>query len=119
MVSSHERHKLMGDFRREPACVLALILKCVAGLLIIAGVALIGAQTDLSRDAAPGMPQARRHDSASLAQSKRLHEERRARFESRQNAGGAVMRSSLSNPANAANAPRTEARSESLPRASN
>ena len=119
MVSSHERHKLMRNFRREPACVLALMLKCVAGLLIIAGVALIGAQTDLSGDVAADRLHAQRHDSASLAHGKRLYEERRARFESRPNAGGAVMRSSLSNPANAASAPRTEARSESLPRASN
>jgi hypothetical protein len=118
MVSSYERRKLMRDFRREPACALALILKCVAGLLIIAGVALIGAQSDLSGDVATERLQAQRHDSASLAHSRRLYEERRARFESRQNAAGAVMRSSLSNPANAASAPRTETRSETLPRAS-
>jgi len=118
MVSSHERRKVMRDFRREPACALALILKCVAGLLIIAGVALIGAQTDVSGDVATERLHAQRHHSALLAHDRRLYEERRARFESRQNAGGPVMWSSLSNPANAASAPRTEGPSEMLPRAS-
>lgn len=116
MVISHERRKLMRDFRREPACALALILKCVAGLLIIAGLALIGAQTNVSGDVAADRLHAQRHDSASLAHGKRLYEERRARFGSPQDSGKAMPRALLANPVNAAGGPRADAHQETLPR---
>jgi len=48
-----ERRKLMQEFKHEPAYVVAVILKCAAGLLIIAGVALFGAKTELDQNASP------------------------------------------------------------------
>jgi len=51
-----ERRKLMQEFKHEPAYVVAVILKCAAGLLIIAGVALFGAKTDPDRNASPDDP---------------------------------------------------------------
>lgn len=84
MVSSHCRRKLRREFRREPACVIALMAKCVAGLLIIAGVALFGAETNLNGDGGANRLQVQHHHRPSLAQTKRLYDERRARFASRQ-----------------------------------
>lgn len=103
MVSSQERRKLMQDFRHEPACVYALLCKCVAGLLAIAGVALFGTQTDHSRDAEP-TPQTRRQESASLSHSRSLYEERRARLGAPQNAGSA-SHAALAKPVSAACGP--------------
>ena len=42
MVSAHERRKIMNAYQHEPVCVAAVLLKCVAGLLVIGGLAIIG-----------------------------------------------------------------------------
>ena len=46
MVSQHEREKLTEAFKREPLTGAAVVFKCVAGLIVVAGLAIIGAQPD-------------------------------------------------------------------------
>jgi hypothetical protein len=46
MVSQHEREKLTEAFKREPLTGAAVVFKCVAGLMVVAGLAVVGAQTD-------------------------------------------------------------------------
>jgi hypothetical protein len=45
MVSQHERERLTEAFKREPVTGAALVFKCVAGLLVVAALAVIGVQT--------------------------------------------------------------------------
>lgn len=114
MLRSDDRRKIIRGFDHDSASVVAVMLKCAGGLLIIACVALLGAKTDLGRDVAPDRPQAQRPENASLAHSKRLYEERRARFESSQEATGMTIRSGLSNPATAAGMPEPVVDEETL-----
>ena len=74
----------MRNYRRAPDCALALVLKGIAGLLIIAGLVVIGVQTELERDVAAGQPHDQRSDGTSVAESPRIHEERQLRFTSTQ-----------------------------------
>jgi hypothetical protein len=46
MVSHGERQKLLRDFRGEPGWGLGAVFRCLAGLLIVAGIAVIGIQSD-------------------------------------------------------------------------
>jgi hypothetical protein len=47
MVSHNERQRLMRDYRGEPAYAVGVLLKCAACLLILVGIAVIGAQVGL------------------------------------------------------------------------
>lgn len=46
MVNQHERATLTEAFKREQFTGAAIVFKCVAGLLIVAGLAVAGAQFD-------------------------------------------------------------------------
>ena len=84
MVSQHERERLTEAFKREPLTGTAVILKCVAGLLVVAGLAIVGAQTDTTDATTTATNQQRRqsHDKASVAHSRTLYQERQSRLES-------------------------------------
>lgn len=105
MVSSQERQKLIRQYRHEPVCVLGLMLKCIAGLLIIAGVALIGVQTNPDAQTVAHGLQQQRQDSASFKHGRTLQDEETARFAAQQNGSGMAVRSSLSSPVSTAGAP--------------
>lgn len=82
MVSQHERERLTKAFKREPLTDAAVILKCVAGLLVVTGLAVIGAQTDTTDATATAANQmrAQRKEKASIAHSKTLYQERQTRL---------------------------------------
>jgi len=84
MISHQERKRLTEAFNREPVIGAAVILKCVAGLLIVAGLAIVGAQTDtIDVATTTAANQARQsHDRASVAHSRALYQERQTRLES-------------------------------------
>ena len=91
MVSQHERERLTEAFRREPLTGAAVVFKCVAGLLVVAGLAVVGAQTDTT-DAtatAANQPRSQRYEKASIAHGKALYQERQTRLEPAQ-AGVAI-----------------------------
>ena len=46
MVSQHEREKLTEAFKRELFFGAAVVFKCVAGLMVVAGLAVVGSQND-------------------------------------------------------------------------
>ena len=75
-----ERAKLIQAYAHEPIGVAATIIRCAAALTLIAGVALIGVQSEPSRHAASAGPQASRAVDASLAHSQRLYKERQQQF---------------------------------------
>jgi hypothetical protein len=79
MMNASERNKLMDDFKDEPLYALALVLRCGAGLLIIALVAFIGIQTGLEDSESRYVPTTR-HESPSISHSRALYEQRRAQF---------------------------------------
>jgi len=82
MISHHERKRLTEAFNREPVTGTAVILKCVAGLLVVAGLAIVGVQTDVTDATATAANQQRRQsqDKASIAHSKTLYMERQTRL---------------------------------------
>ena len=82
MISHHERKRLTEAFNREPVTGAAVILKCVAGLLVVAGLAIVGVQTDATDATATAANQQRRQsqDKASIAHSKTLYMERQTRL---------------------------------------
>jgi hypothetical protein len=86
MVSQHERQRLTEAFKRETLTGAAIVLKCVAGLLVVAGLAVIEAQTDTSDATATAASQLRsqKHEKASIAHSKTLYQERQTRLASTQ-----------------------------------
>ena len=51
MVSQLERERLTEAFNREPLTGASVVLMCVAGLLIVAGLAVVGAQFAATDDA--------------------------------------------------------------------
>lgn len=110
MVSPRERAKLLQDFRHEPASVTALLLKCAAGLFIVASVALIGVSTDRNRDATTLNVQAQRSDSTSPAERRKFYQEQRAPSRVPEDARGAVITATPSHPVNTAGTPITDAR---------
>ena len=61
----------------------AVILKCMAGLAVVAGLAIIGVQTDATDATATAVNQQRRQsqDKASIAHSKMLYQERQTRLQ--------------------------------------
>ena len=83
MVNQHEREKLTEAFKREPLTGAAVVVKCVAGLLIVAGLAVIGVRTDTT-DAtatAANQPRSQGYEKASVAHGKTLYQERLMRME--------------------------------------
>ena len=50
MISQRERARLMEQFKDDPVMTRILVLKCVAGLLILSGLAVIGVGTELPAD---------------------------------------------------------------------
>lgn len=84
MLSSVEKHRLIQDYRHTPAGIAAVALKCTAGLVAIAGLALIGAMTDMEEGTVGESAQAQHVRSAALAHAQQVLAERRARFESEQ-----------------------------------
>jgi len=88
MVSQHERKRLTEAFKREPLTGAAIALKCVAGLLVVAGLANIGAQADTSDAPAAAANQlgSQRHEKASIAHSKTRYQERQTRLVTFRNA---------------------------------
>lgn len=52
MITPEQKRQLMKDFDRKPDSVAMILLKCAAGLAVVAGVALLGVETDLRRDTA-------------------------------------------------------------------
>ena len=85
MLSSHEREKLLREMHREPVWALGVVLKCAACLLIVAGLAWIGASTESRQDVVAGAEEAgasmqyRAHPS--ITDAKKNLEERRKHFE--------------------------------------
>ena len=61
MVSQHERERFMEAFEREPLASTIVVLKCVAGLLIVAGLAVAGANSDAANTTATTASQPRSH----------------------------------------------------------
>ena len=90
MISHHERKRLTEAFNREPVTGAAVILKCVAGLLVVAGLAIVGVQTDATDATATAANQQRRQspDKASVAHSKTLYLERQSRLGAAPTIGG-------------------------------
>ena len=82
MVSQRERQTLTEAFKREPLISAAIVLKCIAGLLVVVALAVIGAQTDTTDATSTVANQLRslRHEKASIAHSKTLYQERQTRL---------------------------------------
>ena len=62
MVSQQERTRLVEAYKHEPVYVAAVMLKCSACLLVLAGLAVIGAGMDPTRDDAARVQQAQAHE---------------------------------------------------------
>jgi len=77
MVSQRERERLTEAFKREPLTGAAVVFKCVAGLMVVAGLAVIGAQTDPTDAAATtaSQPLSPGYDKASMTYGKTLSQE--------------------------------------------
>ena len=85
MVGHDEKQRLLRNFRHEPAVGLGVVLKCAACLLILVGLAAIGSTAELQSGAPYGAQaeggSAHHHGGASVVESKKVFDERRARFE--------------------------------------
>ena len=112
MVSQRERTRLMEAFKHEPVAGAAIIIKCAAGLLVVAGLAVIGASADNPETSAIAANKVRwqQHEAAAVAYNKGLSQERQTRIEPKKSgaAGGIELTS-----AHAADIP-SEARPSSL-----
>ena len=82
MVSQHEREKLTEAFKREPLTGAAVVFKCVAGLMVVAGLAVIGAPhtTDATATTA-SQPPSQGYQKASMAYGTTLFQERQTLLE--------------------------------------
>jgi hypothetical protein len=80
MVTAEEKERLMKQYRNDLLASRAIILKCAAGLAVIALIGVIGTQTDTGRStyAPEHVPQVRTF--GTLAESQRQMEERRERY---------------------------------------
>lgn len=79
-MTAQERDKLLEQFNDEPVYVLALVLRCGAGLLILALGAFIGVQFGLGEDSEHRYARMSRHEHPSISHSRTLYEQRRAQF---------------------------------------
>jgi hypothetical protein len=86
MVSQREKTRLMQTFRHQPVTGVAVIIKCAAGLLVVAGLAFIGASAEDPEASAISASKLRRqqHETTAIAHSKTLYQERQARIEPKQ-----------------------------------
>ena len=84
MLSEYEAQKLQHDMKQELEASTGVVYKCAVGLLILLGLAWIGADTGPRQDVAPDAPQAQHRESALLAHGKKPYDERQARIESPQ-----------------------------------
>jgi hypothetical protein len=83
MVSQHERERLTQAFKREPVTSAAVVFKCVAGLLVVAALAVIGVQiytTDATVTTA-NQPLSQGYEKASMAYGTTLFQERQTLLE--------------------------------------
>lgn len=87
MIGNEERNRLMRDYRREPVYAWGIVLRCAAGLAIVGLIATIGLQTGSEQQDVAAIPAKHVTERASLSHSKRLYEERGARFRSAQETG--------------------------------
>jgi hypothetical protein len=61
MVSQHETERFTEVFNREPLTSAIVVIKCAVGLLIVAGLAVVGAQSDTADAPAATASQSRSH----------------------------------------------------------
>jgi hypothetical protein len=83
MVSQHEREKLTEAFKRELFFGAAVVFKCVAGLLVVAALAVFGVQTyttDATTTTA-NQPLSQGYEKASMAYGTTLFQERQTLLE--------------------------------------
>jgi hypothetical protein len=80
MVSAGEKQRLMEQYRHDPLASRAIILKCAAGLAVIALIGVMGTREDTGRSthAPEHAPQVRTF--GTLAESQKQMEERRERY---------------------------------------
>ena len=83
MVSQRERERLTEAFKREPLTGAAVVFKCVAGLMVVAGLAVMGAQTEPTDATATiaSQPPSQGYQEASMAYGTRLFQERQTLLE--------------------------------------
>ena len=83
MVTQRERERLTDAYKREPLTGAAVVFKCVAGLMVVAGLAVIGTQTDTTDATATtaSPPRSQGYENASMADGKTLFQERQTRLE--------------------------------------
>lgn len=82
MVNRHERKKLRDGFEREPLSGATVTIKCAAGLLVVAGLAIGGPHIDTAEAtfaAAAGLMQPLQ-TKESLTHAKALYHQRQIRF---------------------------------------
>lgn len=90
MVTEYEAQKLIHDMRDELHVTPGVAFRYIAGALVFFGLALAGLLTDQQRDAARDAAAAGvstavpHHERASTAETRRVLEERRKSFESRE-----------------------------------
>ncbi len=92
MITPAGKQRFMRQHDSEPAILYAAVLKCTAALLVIALIAVIGVQGDSGSPLEPSVAKrvpAEIQTSASIADVRKLMEERRARLDQRANASGA------------------------------
>lgn len=80
MVSAGDKQRLMEQYRNAPLAPRAIILRCAAGLAVIALIGVIGTQSDTGRSthAPEHAPQVRTF--GTLAESQKQMEERHERY---------------------------------------
>jgi hypothetical protein len=81
MVSQQERARLVEAYKNEPVYVAAVIAKCSACLLILAGLALIGGGIDSTGDDPGRSQQAQGRESAPASLSRTRLQEPRAHLD--------------------------------------
>jgi hypothetical protein len=83
MVSQRERERLTEAFKREPLGGAAVVFKCVAGLMVVAGLAVMGAQTEPTDATATigSEPPSQGYQKASMAYGTTLFQERQTLLE--------------------------------------
>ncbi len=84
MVTEYEVQKLIHDMRDELHVTPGVALRYIPGALLFFGFALAGLLTDQRPDAARDAANVPHYERASIAETRRVLEERRKRFESRE-----------------------------------
>ena len=81
MVSNAEKQRLLKQFHHDPVYGVGVVLKCAACLLILVGLAIIGATADLTprAPAVAGAASAPKHEQRQVSAANResAHEDRR------------------------------------------